>query len=206
MLLGFRSNLSFAMIFLFAVMLFSGGVASFAQKSDTKQNSGFNLALHAISNVTATDIGLPDYPGATLYKNPDKNNSDKDSAVDLGFNFGNIHFTVKAAEYVTHDSSAQVLAFYRKSLSHYGEVLECKDGRAVGALTVTSSGLTCGNHDSGSGESKGSGESSSDHELRAGRPHRYRIVGIDESHPGSTRFGLVYLELPRDSNGDGTTK
>ena len=206
MLLGLQSNLSFAMIFLFVVMLFSGGVASLAQKSNTKQNSGFNLALHATSHVTATDIGLPDYPDATLYKNPDKNNSDNDSAVDLGFSFDNIHFTVKAAEYVTHDSPAQVLAFYRKSLSHYGEVLECKDGWAVGTLTVTSSGLTCGDHDSGNAESKGNGESSSDHELRAGRPHRYRIVAIDEPHSGSTRFGLVYLELPRDNQGDGTTK
>lgn len=204
--LGLRSNLPFAMIFLFAVMLFFGGVVSFAQKSDTKQNSGFNLALHATSHVTATDVGLPVYPGATLYKNPDKNDSDNDSAVDLGFSFGDIHFTVKAAEYVTHDSSAQVLAFYRKPLSHYGEVLECKDGRAIGALTVTSSGLTCGDQDSGKGKSNSGGESSSDHELRAGRPHRYRIVAIDESRPGSTRFGLVYLDLPRDSDGDGTTK
>jgi hypothetical protein len=95
---------------------------------------------------------------------------------------------------VTSDSPAQVLAFYRKPLSRYGQVLECDHGKPVGALTVTSSGLTCG-HESISDNTN----SSTDHEIRAGSLHQYRIVGIDESHRGSTRFGLVYLDLPKDS-------
>jgi hypothetical protein len=35
--------------------------------------------------------------------------------------------------------------------------------------------------------------------LRAGTPHQYRVVGIDKSQPGSTHFGLVYVDLPKDS-------
>jgi hypothetical protein len=153
------------------------------------QDSGVNLALHAHSHTTAADIGLPVYPGATLYK--DQSN---DSGADLGLTINDFHFGLKAVNYVTNDSAAQVLAFYRKHLSRYGEVLECDHGKPVGALTVTRTGLTCGHVQVGDDTN-----SSNDHELRAGSLHQYRIVGIDESHPGSTRFGLVYLDLPKDS-------
>jgi hypothetical protein len=153
------------------------------------QDSGINLALHANSHASAADIGLPAYPGATLFKD-----TGNDSAADLGLTLGDVHFSLLAVNYVTSDSPAQVLAFYRKPLSRYGQVLECDHGKPVGALTVTRSGLTCG-HESTSDNT----DSSTDHEIRAGSIHQYRIVGIDESHRGSTRFGLVYLDLPKDS-------
>jgi hypothetical protein len=174
-----------------ASILFCGGIASFAQNSDV------NLSLHANSHVGAADVGLPTYPGAALYR--DKGN---DAAVDLGFSFGDFHFTVMAANYVTTDSPAQVLAFYRKPLSRYGDVLECDHGKPVGALAVTHTGLTCSDQHGGHVQVDGSASSSSGHELRAGSPHQYRIVGIDELHAGSTRFGLVYLELPKDSGAE----
>lgn len=159
--------------------------------SSFAQNSGINLAMHANSKVNAADIGLPAYPGAAPYKD-----KDNDSAVDLGFTLGSFHFSVVAANYITSDTPAQVLAFYRKALSHYGEVLECDHGKPAGSVTVTGSGLTCSDEHHGNG----SGGSSSATELRAGLPNRYRLVGIDKSQPGSTRFALVYLDLPKDSN------
>jgi hypothetical protein len=81
-------------------------------------------------------------------------------------------------------------------------VLECNHGKPLGALTVTHSGLTCSDQHGGHVQVDGSANSSSDHELRAGSPHKYRIVGIDDSHAGSTHFGLVYLELPKDKDED----
>jgi hypothetical protein len=172
---------------LFAASLFCASGVSFGQ------NSGVNLALHANSHASAADIGLPAYPGANLYKDADNN-----TAADLGLTVGDFHFSLMAVNYVTSDSPAQVLAFYRKPLSRYGEVLECDHGKPVGALTVTRSGLTCGDL-----QVSGNTNSVTDHEIRAGSLHQYRIVGIGESHPGSTRFGLVYLDLPKDS-GDKT--
>ena len=168
---------------LFAAILFFDSAVSFGQ------DSGVNLALHANSRASAADIGLPAYPGATLFKD-----ADNDSAANLGLDVGDFHFSVMAVKYVTSDSPAQVLAFYRKSLSRYGEVLECDRGKPVGALAVTRSGLTCGHV-----QVSDNTNSSTDHEIRAGSLHQYRIVGIDESPPGSTRFGLVYLDLPKDS-------
>jgi hypothetical protein len=177
---------AFAAVILSAGFLFGGCAALLGQ------NSGVNLALHANSNASAAEIGLPPYPGATLFKD-----KDNDSAADLGLTFNDIHFSLLAVNYVTSDSPAQVLAFYRKPLSRYGEVLECDHGKPVGNLTVTRSGLTCGDGQDGKTDS------STGHEIRAGSPKKYRIVGIDESHTGSTRFGLVYLDLPKDS-GDKT--
>jgi hypothetical protein len=177
-----------------AAMLLCGAAAA-------AQNSDVNLALHAKSHTSAADIGVPAYPGAKVYKEPDS-----DSAVDLGFTFGDTSFRVMVASYVTADSPAQVLDFYRKPLSRYGEVLECEHGKPVGALTVTHSGLTCSDQKGDNVHVNGHASSSTDHELRAGSPHRFRLVGIDEAHAGSTRFGLVYIELPKDSDSDKPSK
>ena len=170
------------------VTVLSAAILLVGSAVSSGQDSGVNLALHANSHTRAADIGLPAYPGATLYKD------DGDSGADLGLTAGDFHFSLLAVNYVTSDSATQVLAFYRKPLSRYGEVLECDHGKPVGALTVTRSGLTCGNE-----SMNDSANSSTDREIRAGSPHQYRIVGIDESHRGSTRFGLVYLDLPKDS-------
>jgi hypothetical protein len=164
------------------------------------QNSGVNLALHANDHASAADVGLPDYPGASPYKEPDN-----DSAIDLGFTAGDSHFRLIAANFVTSDAPEQVLAFYRKPLSRYGEVLECNHGKPVGSLTVTRSGLTCSDQKGGNVQVDGHSDSS-DHELRAGTPHKFRVVGINKSQPKSTHFGLVYVELPRDNDSDAKSK
>lgn len=158
------------------------------------QDSGFNLDMHANSHATAKDIGLPFYPGATLYKD---NDSDSSSA-DLGFVLNSFHFSVQAVSYVTSDSPDQVLRFYRKPLAKYGEVLECDHGKPVGSITVTSTGLTCGDKQHGHVDVNGTGDT--DHELRAGTPLQFRIVGIDTTENGKTKFGLVALVLPKNAD------
>jgi len=150
------------------------------------QNSDFNLNVHANSQVTAKDIGLPVYPGATPFKD---NDSDSSSA-DLLFLLNSFHFSVKAASFVTTDSPDHVLEFYRKPLAKFGEVLECDHGKPVGSLAVTKSGLTCGNGKSGRVTVNGSDYN---HELRAGTPDQFRIVGIDGAENGKTKVGLWHL-------------
>jgi hypothetical protein len=176
-------------IAVFLAFVSLGGAAAHAQDSDG------GLELHANSHASAADIGLPAYPGATLYKD-----SDDDAAVDLGLTLGDFHFDMKAANYTSSDTPERILKFYRKPLSRYGEVLECDHGKPVGALAVTGSGLTCSDEHGQHADSKASVNVSGDHELRAGTPHQYRVVGIDKSSSGATRFGLVYLDLPKDNN------
>lgn len=179
-------------LLVFIAGLLCGGQAGLAQ------NSG--LELHANSKATASDVGLPTYPGATLSK--DKDNG---AAVDMGFSFGDSTFRLLAANYITTDSPDQVLAFYRKPLSKYGEVLECNDGKPVGSLAKTRSGLTCADDQNGKVEVNGHSDSMG-RELRAGSPHQYRVVGIDKAEPKSTRFGLVYVQLPKDEDSDKKSK
>jgi hypothetical protein len=166
----------------------SAGSACFAQNSD------FNLNVHANSHATAKDIGLPVYPGATPFKDKD---SDSSSA-DLGVVLNSFHFNMRSAKFVTTDAPAKVLEFYKRPLAKYGQVLECNHGKPVGSLTVTTSGLTCGDHKNGEMTVDGS---DGDVELRAGTPEQFRIVGIDGTEAGKTKFGLVALVLPKDEEG-----
>jgi hypothetical protein len=160
--------------------------------SSPAQDSGFNLSAHANDHATAKDIGLPEYPGAKPYKEKD---SDSSSA-DLGLVLNSFHFSLLVASYVTTDSPAQVLAFYRKPLAKYGDVLECDHGKPVGALTVAKSGLTCGDERGGHVSVN---DSDNNHQLRAGTPEKFRVVGIDTTEGGQTKFGLVALEVPKGS-------
>ncbi len=179
--------LPFQAVALFAAVLSLSGTQSFAQ------SSGFNLELHANKNASATEIGLPDYPGSTLIKG-----TDDDNTADLGFTFGDARFRIIVAKYITTGTPESVLAFYRKPLARYGEVLECNDGKPVGTPAVAQNGLACSGQNDGGLTVTDHGISSGGHELRAGSPHRFRLVCIDKSQPQSTRFWLVYIELPKD--------
>jgi hypothetical protein len=186
---------------------FAGVAFSLAVSPELAQNTDFNLSLHAHDHASASQIGLPQYPGSVLA--PDKD--DDSGSADLGLVLGSFHFKMLVAQYKTTDSPAKLFAFYRKALSRYGQVLECDHGKPVGSLTQTSAGLTCssnGDQDDKSGGKSGDGSgggmninghnSSEDHELRAGDPQHIHLVGIDNTAGGITRFALMYLELPRD--------
>lgn len=168
------------------------GAVSFTVPS-FRRDSDFNLNVHASSHVTAKDIGLPEYPGATPFKEKDGYSS----SADLLFLLNNFHFSVKAASFVTMDSPDRVLDFYRKPLAKFGEVLECDHGKPVGSLTVTKNGLTCGNGKSGRWTVNGN---DSGHELRAGAPDQFRIVAVDGAENGKTKCGLLAVVPPKDQS------
>jgi hypothetical protein len=174
------------------------GVASCGSTPSLAQGGGFDLAVHANPHVTAASVGLPAYPGATL-----RRHDDSDGSFDLEFTMGDSAFRVMGVNYESNDSPTQILAFYREPLSRYGDVLECDHGKPVGALSVTSSGVTCSNPP---GDRHGHLEahtySSNDHELRAGTPHRLRIVATEDAHPDRTSFVLLYLKVPEHADSD----
>jgi hypothetical protein len=137
-----------------------------------------------------TAIGIAAYPGATLVNNNGKD-SDEGSA-DINMNFGSFHLGVKAASYQTGDPQSRVEAFYRKELAHYGDVIECRHGSAVGQPTRTSQGLTC---DTKHGNHISTDDSDSDLDLRTGSEQHQHIVGLT-AKDGGTRIGLVAMDLP----------
>jgi hypothetical protein len=159
----------------------------------TAQSSG-SIELHANEAVNAASVGLPEYPNARPYRE-----SKSDSAVDVGFTFGSFHFRLLAAKYISSASPSQVLDFYRKPLSRYGDVLECERGESVGSLAVTRSGLTCSNSSGRHAETHGDTNA---HELRSGTPRLFRIVAVDETRTDATHFTLLLLEIPEDKGSD----
>ncbi len=145
-------------------------------------------------------IGLTAYPGAVPVK--EDHDSDTNSA-NVDMSFGGFHLGVRAAGFQTPDQPDKVLAFYRKDLTRYGDVIECENDKPVGTPTRTSQGLTCDSeghtkfkaHGDLNGIHIDNGTSSSDLELRAGSGQHQHIVGI-KANNGGTKIGLVALDLP----------
>jgi hypothetical protein len=139
-------------------------------------------------DTSAADVGLPAYPGAQIV--PDK---DGDKSADVHFGFGEWQFRVKAVHYETSDPQENVVAFYRKALGRYGDVVQCQGDQPVGTPTVTREGLSCSD-DKGNSHVHVSDDSSLS--LRAGSRHHQHIFALDKGHAAGTRFSLVELQLP----------
>jgi hypothetical protein len=176
-----------------AAVMFAAPVAARAQQTQ------LNVEVHANKDVTAANLGLPDFPSARAYTD-----SANESPVDLGFTFGDVHFRVLVSQYLTGASPRQVFDFYRKPLARYGDVLECDHGEPVGRLKVARGGLTCS--DSAGTHSSANVGSSTDHELRSGTPQLFRIVALASPHADSTQFSLLLIELPKGKASDTPTR
>jgi hypothetical protein len=105
---------------------------------------------------------------------------------------------VRAVTYATPDKQDQVLAFYKKALGRYGDVITCQNNAAVGTPAATSEGLNCSEDKSPKVQvdqgdySLGKGSL----ELKAGSKRHQHIVGFESPRDGQTRFALVALDLP----------
>jgi len=162
-------------------------------------------SMHVKGNdaVDTAAIGLMPYPGAVPVKDDEGKN---DGSADVNLSFGNFHLGVKATSFQTPDQPDKVLAFYRKDLAKFGDVIECRGDKTIGTPTRTAQGLTCADKDNNhistdDSHSKGiqihgGGTSSDDNlELRAGSQQHQHIVGV-EAKNGGTKIGLVALDLP----------
>jgi len=127
----------------------------------------------ASDKLDAKQLGVAIYPGARVKK---KNN---DSGANLSFDWGKDSAHLYAQTYITPDSPEKVLSFYRKQLSKYGKVLEC---RGEGSQVSVDSELKCDDkHDNNSVE------------LKAGTANNQHIVGVTPKEQG-TEIGIVYLQ------------
>jgi hypothetical protein len=153
--------------------------------------------------TTAADLGLPVYPGAQIVKD-----KDNDKSADIHMGFGEWELRVKVVNYSAPDSQDKVVAFYKKALTRYGDVIACQDQAPVGTPAKTSEGLTCNdkNHPQiqvdSNGKNYGYQSQHSGFELRAGSERHQHIVGFESSAPGQTRFALVALDLPAETGSD----
>jgi hypothetical protein len=146
-----------------------------------------SMQVKTNDETTNASLGLTPYPGAVTVKDDGDN-----SSADVNMSFGNFHLGVVARSLQTGDSQDKVLAFYRKDLGRYGDVIECKGNVAFGGPSHTSQGLSCSDKDHNHSSSGASGDNL---ELRAGSPLHQHIVAVELKN-GGTRIGLVKLDLP----------
>ena len=147
--------------------------------------------------TTAADLGLPVYPGAQIAAD-----KEDDKSADIHMGFGEWEMRVKVVNYSASDSQDKVLAFYKKALGRYGDVLTCQDNAPVGRPIATSEGLTCAEDKHANVQVNDHGQSFGYHsnkngvELKAGSERHQHIVGFEDPENGQTRFALVALDLP----------
>jgi len=201
-----RSNLVLASAA--ALLLLTCGCRIDVQKGENGKDKNVRIdtplgGIHVNQDaVSAADTGLPQYPGAHL-----DTDHQGDKSADIHMGFGDWQLRIKVVRYRTSDSQDKVLAFYKKALGRYGDVIECNGKSPVGSPVSTREGLTC--NDDGGGDTKlhvDTGDTGGGHDLKAGSKRHQHIVGIDkESDADTTRFSLVQLDLPADSGSSDQT-
>lgn len=146
--------------------------------------------------VSASDLGLPTYPGAEPVRGDDKHKS-----ADVHLGFGEWQLRVRAVSYETSDDQDKVADFYKKALGRFGDVITCRDKAPVGTPTATSEGLTCADDAKNVKANDKDFGSHGNFELKAGSKRHQHIVGFENPRDGKTRFALVALDLPAGSHG-----
>ncbi len=199
---------AFAAIGLLAALALAGGFAGCRVQVDKGPNGDdknvqvetpFGGVHVNTDQTTAADLGLPVYPGAKIAAD-----NQKEKSADVHMGFGEWELRVQVVNFSSSDSQDKVVAFYKKALRRYGDVIACQDHAPVGAPTTTSEGLTCADHGHHPQMKVNSGNFNTDSggfELKAGSERRQHIVAFESSPAGQTRFALVSLQLPNVDNG-----
>jgi hypothetical protein len=152
--------------------------------------------------LSASDLGLPLYPGAELVTGDDKHKS-----ADVHLGFGEWQLRVKAVSYGTPDNREKVVAFYKKALTRFGDVITCNGNSPIGTPTVTHEGLTCEDNGNNNKVQLDENDFRQDFQLKAGSKRHQHIVGFENSKGDRTQFALVALDLPGNiGNDDGKTE
>ena len=161
---------------LVGVLWMVAGVCSAAERTS---QGGLDLTVR--DEATASDAGLPAYPGAKPYKDDDQSSS----GANIGFAVPGFGLKVVAMNLVSDDKPERIAAFYRKALSKYGRVLDCSDA-AKNKEHADEEGddeLACDADDPGSNSIV----------YKAGTDSNERIVAI-KPHGSGTRFSLVHVD------------
>ena len=160
-----------------------------AQDSDN-QNKNLDIRssvgdLHVGSDADARKAGLPLYPGARLKS--DEENKDQANLSVLTEAFG---VKLVVAQYVSDDSPAKVIDFYRDKLKKYGKVLECHSQKHDGDISAHEDSKDS----TDSKELKCEENSGPVTELKVGTEDDQHVVAVEprDGAKGSN-FALVYL-------------
>ena len=142
--------------------------------------------IHVSEDASASDIGLPIYPGA---KQKEKDASGDNKNANVNISGPGFAVRVIAIDYVTTDPQQKVVDYYKDQLKKYGSVVQCNTGEHVDKIDVDKHGdskddnapVACENNDRGKTI-----------ELKVGVKSNQRVVAIEPEGTGSS-FALVYV-------------
>lgn len=182
-----RNDLQFRLALAAALTLILSACSINVQKQPNGEDKKVDIrtplgGIHVSNEATASDIGLPVYPGARLKPN-DTDNDNKSANVNIsGFGYS---LRVVALQYESDAAPSKVVAFYDDQLKKFGDVLVCH----TSGLDVNTDikGLDKGLH-----ELTCHGSSGSNVELKVGTKENQHIVAVEPEGQGST-FSLVYV-------------
>ena len=131
------------------------------------------------SNVK--DTGLSLYPGARQATDSD----DRHHSANVNISSSLFGLKVIALRFESDDSSDKVLAFYRKEMGKYGNVVHCTGGFNMNFHHHDQDAeVTCDDHSGSDHEYK--------EELKVGTENNQRVVAVKAAGNGS-QFALVYV-------------
>jgi len=140
----------------------------------------------------ATDIkdtGLSLYPGARAANIDD---DDRHHSANVNISSSLFGLKVVALKFQSDDPSDKVLAFYKKDMGKYGNVVDCTGGFNMNFHHHDKDAeVTCDNH---SGSEHGYKE-----ELKVGTENNQRIMAVKSRNNGS-EFALVYVRAWEGDN------
>ena len=129
----------------------------------------------------AKETGLALYPGAQLKKDLD----DHEGGANVNISSPLFGIKVVAVKYQSDDSPEKVLAFYRKDMARYGNVVACSGGFNMSFRHHDRDAeVTC--------DGRGGSEHRYQEELKVGTENNQRVVAIKPNGNGS-EFALVYV-------------
>jgi len=158
-------------------------MTSAALAQQTSNDDDFHAGIHITDKATATQTGLPYYPGSVRRRDSDN----ESPGFSMGLAFGSFGVKVVAIKYTSSDPSAKVLEFYRSALAQYGPVLDCSKSAPTKEETKGEDPVTCDDDDVKRGQVT----------LKVGLDDNQRAVSVKQVG-SDTHFELVRVRVKGD--------
>ena len=172
---------------LLAALLLCTGPAGASDKPASAADTGFSAGLSVQPSTTFEKLGLPGYPGATLYVEPGEEG--QKASASVGVNLGFFGVQVNAMKLRSSDSAQTVAAWYREQLARLGPVLDCSangpaDAPPLADKKADKQVLRCGKDRAKPGAAL----------FKLGHQQAQRVVAIQPLGAGGTKLTLVRVE------------
>jgi len=182
-----KSAIRVALAILFSLIALTGcSITTHEKDNGKKDDVDIRTPFGSLSvKEGATDIkdtGLSPYPGARVATSDD---DDRHHSANVNISSSLFGLKVVALKFQSDDPSDKILAFYKKDMGKYGNVVDCTGGFNMNFHHHDKDAeVTCDNH---SGSEHGYKE-----ELKVGTENNQRVIAVKPSGNG-TEFTLVYV-------------